>query len=50
MVQLIEHFATPDRKGVQRLEGNVSSMRIQKNPDSVLVTDLNAIPVGRTST
>ena len=44
MVQLIEQFATPDRKGVQRLEGNVPSMRIQKNPDSVLITDLNAIP------
>src|ERR1700677_1879875 len=44
IVRLIEQFATPDRKGVQRLEGNVSSMRIQKNPDSVLVTDLNAIP------
>jgi hypothetical protein len=44
IVRLIEQFATPDRKGVQRLEGNVSSMRIQKNPDSVLITDLNAIP------
>ena len=44
VVQLIEQFAPPDRKGVHRLEGNVSSMRIQKNPDSVLITDLNAIP------
>jgi len=44
VVQLIEQFATPDRKGIQRLEGNVSSMRIQKNPYSVLITDLNAIP------
>ena len=44
VVQLIEQFAPPDRKGVQRLEGNISSMRIQKNPDSVLITDLNAIP------
>jgi hypothetical protein len=44
IVRLIEQFAPADRKGVQRLEGNVSSMRIQKNPDSVLVTDLNAIP------
>jgi hypothetical protein len=44
VVQLIEQFATPDRKGVQRLEGNLSSMRIQQNPDSVLITDLNAIP------
>ena len=45
VVQLIEQFAPPDRKGIQRLEGNVSSMRIQKNPDSVLITDLNAIPL-----
>jgi Siphovirus Gp157 len=44
IVRLIEQFAPLDRKGVQRLEGNLSSMRIQKNPDSVLVTDLNAIP------
>jgi len=45
VVQLIEEFAAPDRKGVQRLEGNVSSLRIQRNPDSVLITDLNAIPL-----
>jgi Gp157 protein len=45
VVQLIEQFAPADRKGVQRLEGNVSSMRIQKNPDSVLITDLTAIPL-----
>jgi hypothetical protein len=44
VVQLIEQFAPLDRKGIQRLEGNLSSMRIQKNPDSVLITDLNAIP------
>jgi hypothetical protein len=44
VVQLIEQFAPPDRKGIQRLEGNVSSMRIQKNPDSVLITDLKAVP------
>jgi hypothetical protein len=44
VVQLIEQFAPPDRKGVQRLDGNVSSMRIQKNPDSVLITDLSAVP------
>ena len=44
VAQLIEQFAPPDRKGVQHLEGNVSSMRIQKNPDSVLIKDLNALP------
>lgn len=44
VVQVVDQFAVPDRRGVQRLEGNFSSMRIQKNPDSVLVNDLNAIP------
>ena len=44
VVQVVEQFAVADRRGIQRLEGNVSTMRIQKNPDSVLVTDLNAIP------
>lgn len=44
VVQLVEQFAVADRRGVQRLEGNISSLRIQKNPDSVLVMDLNAIP------
>src|ERR1700752_3699388 len=34
VVQVIEQFASPDRRGIKRLEGNVSSMRIQKNPDS----------------
>jgi hypothetical protein len=45
VVRLIEQLAPADRKGIQRLEGNVSSMRIQKNPDSVLIMDLNAIPL-----
>src|ERR1039458_8943535 len=44
VVQLIEQLAPADRKGIKRLEGNVSSMRIQRNPDSVLITDLNAVP------
>jgi hypothetical protein len=44
VVQLVEQFAVADRRGIQRLEGNVSTIRIQKNPDSVIVTDLNAIP------
>jgi hypothetical protein len=26
------------------LDGNVSSLRVQKNPDSVLITDVNLIP------
>ena len=45
LAQVIEHFAPPDRRGIKRLEGNFSSVRIQKNPDSVLITDLDAIPL-----
>jgi hypothetical protein len=45
VVQVVEQFATPDRRGVKRLEGNLSSLRIQKNPDSVLITDLDVIPL-----
>jgi hypothetical protein len=45
VVQVVEQFAAPDRRGVKRLEGNLSSLRIQKNPDSVLITDLDAIPL-----
>ena len=45
VVQVIEQFAEPDRRGVKRFEGNVSSMRIQKNPDSVAITDLHSIPL-----
>ena len=47
VVQVIEQFAAPDRRGVKRLEGNVSSLRIQKNPDAVLITDPSAIPVAQ---
>jgi hypothetical protein len=45
VVQVIEEFAVPDRRGIKRLEGHVSSLRIQKNPDSVVVTDVFAIPL-----
>jgi hypothetical protein len=45
LVSLIDQFAIPDRRGVKRLEGNFSSMRIQKNPDSVVITDEKALPV-----
>ena len=44
VVQVIEQFAPTDRRGIRRLEGNISTMRIQKNPDSVVITDLEAIP------
>src|SRR5579863_7366002 len=45
VVQVIEQFAEPDRRGVKRLEGNISSMRIQKNPDSVAIIDLGSVPM-----
>jgi ribosomal 50S subunit-associated protein YjgA (DUF615 family) len=45
LVKIVDQFARPDRRGIKRLEGNVSSLRIQKNPDSVVITDLNAIPL-----
>jgi Siphovirus Gp157 len=45
LVRVVELYANPDRRGVQRLEGNFSSLRIQKNPDSVLITDAVAIPL-----
>ena len=45
LVSLIDQFAIPDRRGVKRLEGNFSIMRIQKNPDSVVITDEKALPV-----
>jgi hypothetical protein len=45
IIQVIEQFAPMDRRGIKRLEGNVSSMRIQKNPDSVVITDIEAIPL-----
>src|SRR5579864_7173286 len=47
VVQVIDQFAVPDRRGIKRLEGNVSSLRIQKNPDSVLITDAVAIPLAQ---
>src|SRR5690348_6736657 len=36
-ISVIEEFAVADRKGTKRLEGNCSSMRIQKNPHSIVV-------------
>ena len=45
LIPVVERYAKPDRRGVQRLEGNVSSLRIQKNPESVLITDLGALPL-----
>ncbi len=45
LVQVVEQYAKPDRHGIQRLEGNFSSLRIQKNPDSVLITDVGEVPL-----
>ena len=45
IVGVVDRYAHPDRRGIQRLEGNFSSMRIQKNPDSVLITDVSAVPL-----
>jgi hypothetical protein len=45
VISIIDRFAAPDRRGVKRLEGKVSSLRIQKNPDSVAITDENALPL-----
>src|SRR6202165_789079 len=44
LIQVVEQYAPRDRRGVQRLDGNFSSLRIQKNPDSVLIMDLEVIP------
>ncbi len=44
LVQVVEEFAKPDRRGVKRLEGNLSSLRVQRNPDSVIVYDDEALP------
>ena len=45
LVRVVDQFATPDRKGIKRLDGNVSSMRIQKNPDSVVIIDPELVPL-----
>src|SRR5579863_4471014 len=45
VVQVIDQFAQPDRRGVKRWEGSVSSLRIQKNPDSVVITNLDSVPL-----
>jgi hypothetical protein len=45
LIPVVEQFASPDRRGVQRLEGHFSSLRIQRNPESVLISDLEAIPL-----
>jgi hypothetical protein len=44
VILVIDRFVIPDRRGVKRLEGNFSSIRIQKNPDSVSITDEQALP------
>jgi len=46
LIQVVEQYAPRDRKGMQQLEGNFSSLRIQRNPESVLITDVDSIPAG----
>ena len=41
LIPVVERYAKPDRRG----EGNVSTLRIQKNAESVLITDLGALPL-----
>jgi Gp157 protein len=45
VVRVIDEFSVPDRRGVKRMEGNFSSLRIQKNPDSVVITDEKTLPL-----
>jgi hypothetical protein len=45
LIHVVDEYAAPDRRGVKRLEGNVSSLRVQKKPDSVTVYDDQALPV-----
>jgi len=45
VIWVIDQFVMPDRRGVKRMEGNFSSLRLQKNPDSVVITDEKALPV-----
>lgn len=45
VISVVEQFAARDRRGTQRLEGNFSNLRIQRNPESVLISDLEAIPL-----
>jgi len=44
LIQVVDEYAPADRRGVKRLEGNVSSFRVQKKPDSVIVYDDQALP------
>lgn len=44
LVRVIDAFAVPDRRGIKRMEGNFSSMRLQRNPESVAVSDDQALP------
>ena len=45
VVRVIDQFVIADRRGVKRLEGNFSTIRIQKNPDSVVITDETTLPL-----
>jgi hypothetical protein len=45
LTQIIERFAESDPRGIRRLDVNFSSMRKQKNADSVLIADDRTLPV-----
>jgi hypothetical protein len=44
-IEGVEPFAVPSHKDIKRLAGNCSSIRIRKNPDSVVVADPNLVPL-----
>ena len=44
LTSVVAQYAPRDRRGTQRLEGNFSNLRIQRNPESVLISDIDAIP------
>ena len=45
LVAVIDRVAQPDRRGVERLEGCHSTLRLQRNPPSVAIADAEAIPL-----
>jgi len=44
VVGVVEQYAPRDRRSIQRLEGNFSCLRIQRNPESVVISDVEAVP------
>ena len=44
VISVIQRFAPAGRNGIRRLEGNTSTLRVQKNPDSVSITSAADVP------